>query len=116
MKKLRNILLSVAMILVVILSTACTNKDTTTTKKDTNATKTFVKKQNSVKSTVTYTYIENEDKVLKQTTVNEGIYAELPSAKTKEAVQKVLEPIAKKYQGIKGIKHSIDYQDDKLVE
>ena len=43
MKKLRNILLSVAMILVVILSTACTNKDTTTTKKDTNATKTFVK-------------------------------------------------------------------------
>ena len=116
MKKLRNILLSVTMILVVILTTACTNKDDTTTKKDTNATKTFVRKQNGVKSTVTYTYIENEDKVLKQTTVNEGVYAELPSAKTKEAVQKVLEPIAKKYQGIKGIKHSIDYQEDKFVE
>ena len=63
-----------------------------------------------------YTYIEKEDKVVKQTTKNEGIYAQLPSTKTKEETQKVLDPIAKKYQGIKGIKHSIDYQEDKFIE
>ena len=55
-------------------------------------------------------------KLIKQTTKNEGIYAQLPSTKTKEEAQKVLDPIAKKYQGIKGIKHSIDYQEDKFIE
>lgn len=109
MKKLRSFLLSLAMIFVVVLSTACSSKEAT-------ATKTFVKEQNGVKVTLVYTYIESEDKVIKQTTKLVGEYAKLPSTKTKEAVQKVLDPIAEKYKGIKGIKHSIDYQDDKFVE
>ena len=109
MRKLKNILLSVAIMLVVILSTACSSKGS-------NATKTFEKEKNGMKTTVTYTYIESEDKVIKQTTKLVGEYAKLPSTKTKEAVQKVLDPIAEKYKGIKGIKHSIDYQDDKFVE
>lgn len=108
MKKLKNILLPVAMILVVVLSTSCGTGS--------NATKTFEKEKNGMKTTVTYTYIESEDKVIKQTTKLVGEYAKLPSTKTKEAVQKVLDPIAEKYKGIKGIKHSIDYQDDKFVE
>ena len=110
MKRLKSILLSLAMIFVVVLSTACSSKEATT------ATKTFVKEQNGMKVTLVYTYIEKEDKVIKQTTKNEGIYAQLPSTKTKEEAQKVLDPIAKKYQGIKGIKHSIDYQEDKFIE
>ena len=95
MKKIRNVLLSMAMIFIVVLSTACSSKEA---------------------ATATKTYIEKEDKVVKQTTKNEGIYAQLPSTKTKEEAQKVLDPIAKKYQGIKGIKHSIDYQEDKFIE
>ena len=109
MKKFRKILLSVAMLLVVVLATACSGKEA-------NATKTFVLDKNGLKTTITYTYIEKDDRVIKQTTVNEGIYEQLPSTKTKEAVQKVLDPIAAKYQGIQGIKESIDYQDDKFIE
>lgn len=107
MKKIRNVLLSMAMIFIVVLSTACSSKEAAT------ATKTYVLEKNGLKTTIVYTYIEKEDKVVKQTTKNEGIYAQLPSTKTKEEAQKVLDPIAKKYQGIKGIKHSIDYQEDK---
>ena len=110
MKKIRNVLLSMAMIFIVVLSTACSSKEAAT------ATKTYVLEKNGLKTTIVYTYIEKEDKVVKQTTKNEGIYAQLPSTKTKEEAQKVLDPIAKKYQGIKGIKHSIDYQEDKFVE
>ena len=58
MKKLKNILLPVAMILVVVLSTSCG--------KGSDATKTFEKEQNGIKTTVTFTYIEKEDKVIKQ--------------------------------------------------
>ena len=58
MKKLKNILLPVAMILVVVLSTSCGTGS--------NATKTFEKEQNGIKTTVTFTYIEKEDKVIKQ--------------------------------------------------
>ena len=110
MKKIRNVLLSMAMIFIVVLSTACSSKEAAT------ATKTYVLEKNGLKTTIVYTYIEKEDKVVKQTTKNEGIYAQLPSTKTKEEAQKVLDPIAKKYQGIKGIKHSIDYQEDKFIE
>ena len=56
MKKLKNILLPVAMILVVVLSTSCG--------KGSDATKTFEKEQNGIKTTVTFTYIEKEDKVI----------------------------------------------------
>ena len=61
MKRLKSILLSLAMIFVVVLSTACSSKEATT------ATKTFVKEQNGMKVTLVYTYIEKEDKVIKQT-------------------------------------------------
>ena len=86
MKKLKNILLPVAMILVVVLSTSCgTGSD---------ATKTFEKEQNEVV----------------------GEYAKLPEKKTKEQVKSILDPIVKKYQGIKGIKYTVDYKDDRYIE
>ena len=82
MKKFRKILLSVAMLLVVVLATACSGKEA-------NATKTFVLDKNGLKTTITYTYIEKDDRVIKQTTVNEGIYEQLPSTKKKEEIKKV---------------------------
>ena len=109
MKKIKNILLSIAMLFVVVLATACSGKEETTTK-------TFVLDKNGIKTTITYTYIEKDDKVLKQNTQNVGVYAQLPKANSKEAAQKLLDPVAKNYQGIKGIKQSIDYQDDKFIE
>ena len=109
MRKLKNILLSVAMMLIVILSTACSSKGS-------NATKTFEKEQNGIKTTVTFTYIEKEDKVIKQKNEVVGEYAKLPEKKTKEQVKSILDPIVKKYQGIKGIKYTVDYKDDKYIE
>lgn len=108
MKNLKRTLLAFAMLFVVVLTTACSGSKT--------ATKTFVRENNGVKTTLTYTYNESDDKVIKQTTINEGVYANIPNLKTKETVKAVLDPIAEKYQGIKGIKESIDYQEDKFVE
>lgn len=107
MKNLKKVLLAFAMLFVVVLSTACSSKDATSTK-------TFVLDKNGLKTTVVYTYIEKEDKVIKQVTTNEGVYASLN--RSKEDVQKILDSIAAKYQGIEGIKQSIDYQEDKFVE
>lgn len=108
MKKLKNILLPVAMILVVVLSTSCGTGS--------NAAKTFEKEQNGIKTTVTFTYIEKEDKVIKQKNEVVGEYAKLPEKKTKEQVKSILDPIVKKYQGIKGIKYTVDYKDDRYIE
>ena len=109
MKRISRLLLAFAMLFVIVVTTACGSKGE-------NATKTFVLEKNGIKITLVYTYIESEDKVIKQTTINEGVYANIPNLKTKEAVKAVLDPIAEKYQGIKGIKESIDYQEDKFVE
>ena len=103
MKKLKNILLPVAMILVVVLSTSCG--------KGSDATKTFEKEQNGIKTTVTFTYIEKEDKVIKQKNEVVGEYAKLPEKKTKEQVKSILDPIVKKYQGL-----TVDYKDDRYIE
>ena len=107
MKNLKKALLAFAMLFVVVLSTACSSKDATSTK-------TFVLDKNGLKTTVVYTYIEKEDKVIKQVTTNEGLYANLN--RSKEDIQKILDSIAAKYQGIDGIKQSIDYQEDKFIE
>lgn len=107
MKNLKKVLLAFAMLFVVVLSTACSSNDATSTK-------TFVLDKNGLKTTVVYTYIEKEDKVIKQVTTNEGLYANLN--RSKEDIQKILDSIAEKYQGIDGIKQSIDYQEDKFIE
>ena len=38
------------------------------------------------------------------------------SGKTKEEIIEMIEPITKKFEGIKGIKYSIDYKDESFVE
>ena len=108
MKKLRNFLLSLAMIFVVVLSTACSNKEAT-------ATKTFVKEQNGIKITLVYTYIENEDKVVKQTSKTEALFSAF-QGRDIEQIKKQLQDISAKYQGIKGLKETVDIQEDKFIE
>ena len=109
MKNLKKVLLAFAMLFVVVLSTACSSKDATSTK-------TFVLDKNGLKTTVVYTYIEKEDKIIKQETISEGTYAEFQPGKTKEEIIEMIEPIAKKFEGIKGLKYSIDYKDESFVE
>ena len=109
MKNFKKALLAFAMLFVVVLSTACSSKDATSTK-------TFVLDKNGLKTTVVYTYIEKEDKIIKQETISEGTYAEFQPGKTKEEIKEMIEPIAKKFEGIKGLKYSIDYKDDSFVE
>jgi len=109
MKNLRRILLTITMLFVVVLTAACS-------KKDEYATKVFYLEKNGLKTTITYTYDEKEDKIIKQETKNEGIYSEFRPGSSKEDVQKLLDPIAAKYQGITGLKESIEYQDDKFIE
>lgn len=108
MKKLRSFLLSLAMIFVVVLSTACSSKEAT-------ATKTFVKEQNGVKVTLVYTYIESEDKVVKQTSKTEALFSAF-KGRDIEQVKKQLQDTSAKFQGIKGIKETVDIQEDKFIE
>ena len=108
MKKLRSFLLSLAMIFVVVLSTACSSKEAT-------ATKTFVKEQNGFKVTLVYTYIESEDKVVKQTSKTEALFSAF-KGRDIEQVKKQLQDASAKFQGIKGIKETVDIQEDKFIE
>ena len=109
MKRLKSILLSLAMIFVVVLSTACSSKEATT------ATKTFVKEQNGMKVTLVYTYIEKEDKVIKQTSKTEAPFSAF-QGKDVEQVKQQLQAVSKRYQGIKGLKESVTFNDDGFTE
>jgi len=86
MKNIKRIVLTFAMLFFVVLATACSNSRET-------ATKTFTLEDSGLKTTQVFTYIEKEDKVIE-----------------------MIEPIAKKFEGIKGLKYSIDYKDDSFVE
>ncbi|WP_065370531.1 YehR family lipoprotein [Kosakonia sacchari] len=70
--------------------------------------KTFTFAQAGTEVTLTYYY--KGDQVERQTAKNKIEYSSI-GAKNKEEAMKVLDPISKKYQSIKGIKESVDYQE-----
>lgn len=109
MKNIKRIVLTFAMLFFAVLATACSNNRET-------ATKTYALEDSSLKTTQVFTYIEKEDKIIKQVTISEGTYAEFQPGKTKEEIIEMIEPITKKFEGIKGIKYSIDYKDESFVE
>ena len=116
MKRIRNILLSLAMLLVVVFSTACSNKQNTKTTGNT-ATKVYVKEvRKGFNATVIYEYIESEDKIIKHISKMEGIYEYLPNMKNKEDAKNLLNPNGKKFEDIRGIKHSVEYLEDKFID
>ncbi|WLI77739.1 YehR family lipoprotein [Kosakonia sp. H02] len=71
--------------------------------------KTFTWSQAGTEVTLTY-YYNKDDKVLRQTAKNKIEYSSI-GAKNKEEAMKVLDPISKRYQSIKGIKESVDYEE-----
>ena len=111
MKRISKILLAFAMLFVVVLITACSGLGVKT------ATRTFEKeeKENGIKTTIKYTYIEKEDKVLKEVTTTEvpySIYKGLPMDEIKIKV----EAVSARYQYIKGVKESIEYKENTFIE
>lgn len=116
MKRIRNILLSLTILLVIVLSTACSSKQNTKNTVNT-MTKVYVKEvRKGFNATVTYEYIESEDKIIKHISKTEGIYEYLPNMKNKEEAKNLLDPNGKKFDDIKGIKHSVEYLDDKFID
>lgn len=109
MKKLKKIGLSLAMLFVIVLATACSSKEATT------VTRTFVRETNGVKTTVVYHYIEKEDKVVKQTSKTEGAFSSFKDQDI-EKIKQQLQTFSKQYQGIKGLKETLEITDDKFVE
>ncbi|MFT4445452.1 YehR family lipoprotein [Parvimonas sp. G1967] len=109
MKKLKKIGLSLAMLFVIVLATACSSKEATT------VTRTFVRETNGVKTTVVYHYIEKEDKVVKQTSKTEGAFSSFQGQDI-EKIKQQLQTFSKQYQGIKGLKETLEITDDKFVE
>ncbi|WP_152656705.1 YehR family lipoprotein [Oceanobacillus sp. CFH 90083] len=61
------------------------------------------------------TYVANGDEVIEQSVESEIPYSSL-MVTTKEEAQAILDPIVAEFQGVEGIEHNIDYQDDKAVE
>ena len=110
MKRISKILLAFAMLFVVVLTTACSGLGVKT------ATRTFEKEEeNGIKTTIVYTYIEKEDKVLKEVTTTEvpySIYKGLPMDEIKIKV----EAVSARYQYIKGVKESIEYKENTFIE
>ncbi|MBC1376029.1 YehR family lipoprotein [Listeria sp. FSL L7-0091] len=80
---------------------------------DKEETKTYTISQNGVDSKLTYTY--KGDKVTKQTAENTMLYTSL-GVTSKEDAEKVLKATSEKFQGIEGLKESIEYKDDKAIE
>ena len=75
-------------------------------------TKVFTKKQSGVTMELTYYY--KGDKVVKQTSKNTIVYADL--GLDKERVKKTIEPVMKKYQGIEGLEDKVDFQETQALE
>lgn len=75
----------------------------------------FQKMTPSVDVRLTYYYDKKSDKVIKQTTQSTILYSKM-QAENKEQAKAKLDPVSQKYQGVKGFKESIQYEDTYLVE
>ena len=131
MKNFRRFLVTFAMLFVIILTTACSNKGTdnenkkeekekvevevedTTPKEKKNPSKTFVKETPGYKQTVTYYYIESEDRIVYQETITESTYeAYKIGGGNKEKIQKILKEVDEHEKGYSWIKHTLELKDD----
>lgn len=66
-------------------------------------------------STIGLTYYYKGDKVTRQSAQTKASYTAI-GVDSKEAAKEKLSSITKQYQGVKGLKESIDYKDDHILE
>lgn len=97
-----------------------TQKSTSTVETETSdgepialKTATFEIEQGGVTIQMVYSYMG--DLVLKQTTTSTGNYAAM-GIDSKEQAQEALKSVVEQYSNVKGVTHTIDYQEDQLIE
>ena len=107
MKKLKSVVISLVMIFVVFLSTACeSNKPIT---------KTFVLNKDNVTITETITYIKSKDKVLKSNKVTDAKMI-LKSEEARKKIVTILNAHLASLQGINGLTATLDIQENKYIQ
>lgn len=77
------------------------------------STRTFEMENNGIVTTMVYT--TEGDKVTKQSTEN-LIQYDLAGIESKEQAQELFDPLIGEFQGIEGITHQMEYEEDKAVE
>lgn len=107
MRKLRNIILGLGIVFVTLLAVSCSSKD-----KELSS-KTLVLDKDGAKIELTYYY--DGDIVKKQEAISDISYKAL-GVSTKEEAEEKLKSDAEKYDNVRGIEHSIEYNDDGVVE
>lgn len=101
MKKLTGLL---TVLVLALFLTACGDEE---------ATRTFVIESDGVLTTMVYT--STDDKVTKQSTENIIRY-DLSGLSSKEEAQQIFDPMIEQFQNIKGIAHTMKYEDSKAIE
>ena len=113
MIKLKNIIFSFSMLVVLLLASACSMKKG-------NPTKSYELLINDSKVVITYTYTEKEEKVLKEKVLKEKVkstfkYSSYSGLKETE-IKKIVNEVVGKIQAIDGIKASVEFKDDGIIE
>jgi uncharacterized lipoprotein YehR (DUF1307 family) len=80
-----------------------------------NSSKTVILQTEQNGVTMKIAYKADGDRVTEQTADNIMPYESL-GVTTAEEAEEILSELVEEYQGLKGITHKIDYQDDKMVE
>ena len=108
MRKLKNKLFLFSMLFVILLASACSMKKG-------NPTKSYELLINDSKVVITYTYTEKEEKVLKEKVKSTFKYSSYSGLKENE-IKKIVNEVVGKIQAIDGIKASVEFKDDGIIE
>ncbi|WP_100066109.1 YehR family protein [Miniphocaeibacter massiliensis] len=103
MKKIAKIMILLTLSLLLVSCNKAKKLEETTYTNDINGVKTKL------------TFYHYGDKVEKQTATNEWAYSAMGLA-TKEEAEQALSELVEQYQGVEGITHKMDYQEDKVFE
>lgn len=102
MKKLKG---AMALLAAAMLLAACGGEE--------ESTRTFELENDGVVTTMVYT--TEGDKVTKQSTEN-LIQYDVAGLESKEQAQEIFDPLIEQFQGIEGITHNMEYDEEKAVE
>lgn len=102
MKKFKG---AMALLAAAMLLAACGGEE--------ESTRTFELENDGVVTTMVYT--TEGDKVTKQSTEN-LIQYDVAGLESKEQAQEVFDPLIEQFQGIEGITHNMEYDEEKAVE
>lgn len=88
---------------ILVALTACGNNEET---------RTFEMSESGIESTLVYTY--SDDEVISQSTENQIDYGALGIDKAQ--AEEIFAPYAEEYEGLAGVQHDIEFEDDQATE